>query len=98
MRSSSRGTRILGFATLVAFAVLLLFSLVISPEDEVQEQTVRMFYVHVPTAFVAFTAFFVTVFASIGYLVKRTEWWDLVAGASAEMGAVHGVGEAKPQA
>ena len=86
--TSSRGTRILGTATLAGFAVLLLFALVISPADAVQEETVRMFYVHVPTALIAFTAFFLTVGASIGYLVKRTEWWDIVAGASAEMGAV----------
>ena len=86
--TSSRATRVLGIATIVGFAVLLLYALVISPEDEVQEQTVRMFYVHVPTALIAFTAFFLTVGASIGYLIKRSEWWDLVAGASAEMGGV----------
>jgi len=86
--TSSRGTRILGVATLAGFAVLLLFALVLSPADQVQEQTVRMFYVHVPTALVAFTAFFLTVGASIGYLIRRTEWWDLMAGAAAEMGAV----------
>ena len=41
-------------------AALLLFALVLSPADAVQEETVRMMYVHVPTAIVAFTAFFVT--------------------------------------
>lgn len=86
--TSSRATRILGAATLVGFAVLLLFALVISPADQVQEETVRIFYVHVPTALIAFTAFFLTVACSVGYLVRRTEWWDVMAGASAEMGAV----------
>jgi len=86
--TSSPGTRILGVAVGAGLAVLLLFALVLSPADAVQEETVRMFYVHVPTALIAFTAFFVTVGASVGYLVRRTEWWDIVAGASAEMGAV----------
>lgn len=86
--TSSPGTRILGLATAAGMAVLLVFALVISPADAVQEETVRMFYVHVPTALMAFTAFFVTVGASVGYLVRRTEWWDITAGASAEMGAV----------
>lgn len=72
----------------MGFAVLLLFALVISPADEFQEETVRMFYVHVPTALIAFSAFTLTVAGSIGYLVRRSEWWDVLAGASAEMGAV----------
>ena len=69
-------------------AALLLFALVLSPADAVQEETVRMMYVHVPTAIVAFTAFFVTVAGSIVYLWKRSEWWDVTAHASAELGAV----------
>ena len=86
--TSSRGTRWLGGLTLVGMAALLLFALVLSPADAVQEETVRMLYVHVPTAIVAFTAFFVTLAGSIVYLWKRSEWWDVTAHASAELGAV----------
>jgi heme exporter protein C len=86
--TSSRGTRVLGALTLAGMAALLLFALVLSPQDEVQGEAVRMLYVHVPTAIVAFTAFFVTVAGSIVYLWKRSEWWDITAHASAEIGAV----------
>ncbi len=86
--TSSPGTRVLGALTLIGMAVLLAFALVISPADETQEETVRMFYVHVPTALVAFGAFFLTVAASVGYLLRRSEGWDVMAGASAEVGAV----------
>ncbi len=86
--TSSRGTRLLGALTLAGMGVLLVFALVISPADETQEETVRMFYVHVPTALIAFLAFFVTVAASIGHLLRRSEGWDVMAGASAEVGAV----------
>jgi heme exporter protein C len=86
--TSSRGTRVLGALTLAGMAALLLFALVLSPQDEIQGEAVRMLYVHVPTAIVAFTAFFVTVVGSIVYLWKRSEWWDITAHASAEIGAV----------
>jgi heme exporter protein C len=92
--TASRGTRVLGAIALGGVALLLLFGLVVSDPDQVsagpagQGEYVRIMYVHVPTAIVAFTAFFVTVAGSLGYLIRRSEWWDLVAHASAEIGAV----------
>lgn len=46
----------------------------------------RIMYFHVPSAWVAFLAFFVTFIASIAVLAKRSMWWDSVATASAEIG------------
>lgn len=46
----------------------------------------RIMYFHVPSAWVSFLAFFVTFLASIAVLGKRSEWWDGVAVASAEIG------------
>jgi heme exporter protein C len=48
----------------------------------------RIFYFHVPVAWVGFLAFFVTFIASIGYLLKRTTKWDALACASAEIGVI----------
>ncbi len=48
----------------------------------------RIFYFHVPVAWVAFLAFFIVFIASIMYLSKRDERWDRLAGASAEIGVV----------
>ena len=98
--TASKGTRILGAAVLGGIALLVLYGLVVSGPDTSsvgvdasgaptgQGEVVRIMYVHVPTALIAFLAFFVTVAGSIGYLVNRSEWWDLVAHASAELGAV----------
>jgi len=98
--TASRATRALGLATIVGVALLLLFGLVVSPPDGVSVgeapsgarigmgEYVRIMYVHVPTALVAFLAFFVTVGGSVMFLIRRSEWWDLVAHASAELGAV----------
>lgn len=95
--TASKATRALGAIALAGLGLLLLFGLVLSPGDEtsVSPSTgqgtgdlVRIMYVHVPTSIIAFLAFFVCVGGSVGYLVRRSEWWDLVAHASAELGAV----------
>jgi heme exporter protein C len=92
--TASKGTRVLGALALVGVGFLLLFGLGISDPDDVsagavgQGDVVRIFYVHVPTGLIAFLAFFVTVGGSVMYLIRRSEWWDLVAHASAELGAV----------
>ncbi|HEY4375653.1 MAG TPA: cytochrome c biogenesis protein CcsA, partial [Acidimicrobiales bacterium] len=45
-------------------------------------------YIHVPVAIVCFLAFFVTAAAGGMYLWRKTEGWDLLAAASAEIGVV----------
>ena len=58
----------------------------VSPADAVQGNLVRIMYVHVPAAWLAYLAFFVTLIGSAGYLVTRSLRWDRVAAASAEIG------------
>jgi heme exporter protein C len=48
----------------------------------------RIFYFHVPVAWVSFLAFFITFIASIFYLWKRTTRWDAIGCASAEIGVI----------
>ena len=50
----------------------------------------RLLYLHVPTTWIAYLAFFVTAVASVLWLVPRTRrpTWDLLAGASAEVGVI----------
>jgi len=48
----------------------------------------RIFYFHVPIAWVSFLAFFVTFISSILYLGKREIKWDAIAHASAEVGVI----------
>jgi len=87
--TGSRATRILGIATLVGLAALLVYGLVLSPADENQHEAVRLMYIHVPMATLAlFVSFPITAFASAMYLWKRTRWWDTLAVASAELGLI----------
>ncbi len=48
----------------------------------------RIFYFHVPVAWVAFLAMAIVFVGSIGYLWKRDRKWDVLAHAAAEVGLV----------
>jgi heme exporter protein C len=52
------------------------------------EPVQRIFYIHLPSAFVSFLAFFLVFIASLGYLITRRLWWDWLAVAAAEVGTV----------
>lgn len=89
--TGTRATRVLGAATVATLALTALMGLVVTPPDEVQKDAVRLLYLHVPTAWVAmYLSFGMTSLASALYLWKRTRSrsWDLLAGASAEIGVV----------
>ena len=89
--TASRGSRILGTIVLVASVLFLYVALVASKPDEsldAQGQLVRIMYLHVPSAIVCYTAFFLTAVASAMYLWKRTTGWDALAASSAEIGVV----------
>ena len=96
--TASRATRLLGFSVLVGAALLVFLGFVATDPDvridansgdEIgQFDAVRLMYVHVPAALIVYFAFFVTAVGSAMVLLKRSVWWDLVAGASAEIGAL----------
>jgi heme exporter protein C len=82
--------KLLGAATLGALVVLGLFALWLAPADAEQGDAQRLMYVHVPAAWLAYLAFFVTAVCSVLWLWPRTRatTWDLLAGASAEVGVL----------
>jgi heme exporter protein C len=88
--TGTKATRALGVATLLMLGWLLAFGLGFSPADRQQEEYVRILYVHVPTAWLAYLAFGVTALCSGLYLFskKHSLGFDRVAGASAEVGVV----------
>ena len=88
--TANRTTRALGLGALVTTAAVVVLGLVVTPPDVVQGQLVRLIYVHPEVSTWAFVAFGVTALASLLYLVRRTRSrkWDLIAGASAEVGVV----------
>ncbi|MDQ1515514.1 MAG: heme exporter protein [Actinomycetota bacterium] len=85
-----RGTIVLGGLTVASLAVLVVLGLFVSDPDYQQGDAVRLMYLHVPAAWIAYLAYGVTSLASALYLWKRTRSpaWDTLAGASAEIGVL----------
>lgn len=86
--AARRGERLLGMAALGAVAASAVLSLWISPEDANQHQAVRLLYIHVPSAWLAYLSFAVVFVASVAYLKTRKVRWDRLAAASAEVGVL----------
>ncbi|MEP6624327.1 MAG: cytochrome c biogenesis protein CcsA [Acidimicrobiia bacterium] len=82
--------RVIGVTAAISLVALALFGLWGAPPDAVQGDAQRVMYLHVPSAWLAYLAFFVTAAASALFLWKRTraEVWDRLAGASAELGVM----------
>ena len=88
VKTGSRTTRLLGFAVLVGVLALILLGFFGAPEDDEQRDAVRMIFVHVPSAFLTYTAFVTTAVGSVMWLWKRSRWWDIVAHSASEIGVI----------
>jgi heme exporter protein C len=88
--TGNRTTQVLGVSALAGAILLMILGLAVTPPDVVQGDLVRLIYVHPAVSTWAFVAFGVTALSSLLYLWRRTRsrLWDLVAGASAEIGVV----------
>jgi len=86
--SARRGERILAILAAAGLAASALLSLVISPPDAEQGDLIRLMYIHVPSAWVAYLSFGVVLVSSIAYLKTRRTRWDRLAAASAEVGVL----------
>lgn len=77
-----------GVLVTILLGSALAIGLVGVPADAVQGDVQRIMYVHVPSAWLAYLAFFVTMVAGVLYLVRRDMAMDRMAVASAEIGVV----------
>jgi heme exporter protein C len=79
---------VLGTLSLIGMMVSIWMIFLYAPTDAIEGQPQRIFYFHVPVAWIGMLAFGVVTVAGIGYLWKKDERWDWAARASAELGAV----------
>ena len=97
--TSSPKSRLLGLATLLGLVTLFVFAFFLTdpdvrlhptPGEEIGHfDAVRLLYLHVPMAIIGpYVAPLVGAVASVGYLIKRTQWWDVTAHAAIEVGAI----------
>ncbi len=83
-----KGLVIYALITLGFLTYGLYMALVGAPTEATMGDVQRIFYYHVPSAWVAFCCFAVNAVASFVYLVKRTDGSDALAVSTAEVGVV----------
>ena len=88
--TGTRATRVLGLLAILVMLWVVIGGLVFTPQDVVQGESVRIMYVHVPSAWIAYLAFILTAVASASWLIgkKHSMGFDRFAGASAEVGVM----------
>ncbi len=86
---ADRVTPLLWSATAVAFATALYFAFFNSPADYQQGETVRIMYVHVPSASLALFVYVLMAVASAMALIFRHPLADAAAKAAAPLGAAY---------
>jgi heme exporter protein C len=78
--------RVLTIVTLLGFVLTLYLGLFNVGTDVEQGQVQRLFYIHMPAFFGAFTSFGATVLGGIQYLRTKDPKWDRLAVAGVEVG------------
>jgi heme exporter protein C len=75
---------------IIALYMIFIYSptLVVGAEVTADPEVFRIFYLHLPAAIVAYTAFAITFVGSILYLLKKDFKWDTMAAASAKLGLI----------
>ena len=69
--------------------LLALYAIFIyAPVEKTMGVVQKIFYIHVPAAFLAYLAFFITFIASIFYLYRKDSKWDTVAHCAVETGVI----------
>jgi heme exporter protein C len=86
--TGSRATRVLGILGLLGTVAVVVLGLLVTPADEVQGEAVRMLYIHVPVANAMYVCVITLGVASAFWLKKKSQGWDVLAAASAEVGLV----------
>jgi heme exporter protein C len=80
--------RVLAPLAFLIIAIALYMALWYAPREATMGDAQRIFYFHVPSAWIGFLAFFIVFVSSILYLLKGERKWDSLALSAAEIGVV----------
>jgi len=86
MDRQSRFKSFLNGLSALAMVASLYLVFLYAPREATMGDVQRIFYFHVPSAWVGFFAFFVTLIAGIAYLHRPERRWDILGFCSAEIG------------
>ncbi|MGH2501841.1 MAG: cytochrome c biogenesis protein, partial [Ktedonobacterales bacterium] len=74
--------------TTIGMLLTIWAAFIYAPTEAVEGPVQRIFYVHVPLAWISYLAFFFVLAGSVIYLWRRDERWDTFARVNAEIGTV----------
>ncbi len=74
------------FLVVVLLGIAAYASLFVAPTERTMGDIQRIFYLHMPSAVVAFCAFLITFVANLLYVFRRQERWDWLGVSAAEVG------------
>jgi len=77
-----------GILTLTWILVALYMIFLYAPQEATMGEVQRIFYIHVPSAWTAFLAYFIVFLGSVRYLWRRSQPADDLAHAAGEVGFV----------
>lgn len=86
MDKPSRPLQILNVVTAVAVLASLYLVFFVAPREQVMGEVQRIFYWHVPAAWMSMVAFGITALTGVIYLVTRRRAWDMISRSSVEVG------------
>ncbi len=86
--TDGRLRRLLPAPAAAAIFATLFGAFIYAPTEAVEGEVQRIFYLHVPLAWVAYMAFGVVALGSSMYLWRKQPAWDILARSSAEIGLV----------
>ena len=88
---TSKAPKYILFIFIVSISIGLLEALVISPEDYIQSDSVRIMYVHVPSAWISLGTFSIIAILSVITLVFKNKFFPLIVKSLAPSGLVFNV-------
>jgi heme exporter protein C len=76
------------FLTYVMMLLALYAIFIYAPAEKTMGAVQKIFYIHVPAAFLAYLAFLITFIASVTYLFRKDSKWDIIAHCAVETGVI----------
>jgi heme exporter protein C len=86
MDKPSRALQILNVVTVLAVFASLVLIFFVAPRELTMGEVQRIFYWHVPAAWMSMVAFAITALTGLIYLLTRRRAWDMISRSSVEIG------------
>ena len=88
---TSKAPKYVFFVFIIVLSIGLLEALVLSPEDYIQSHSVRIMYVHVPSAWISIGIFLLIGILSIGSVIFKNKIFSIIAKSLAPSGLVFNI-------